>query len=92
MKSRDEMKCGRSVGVLGASGDNFWLGFRAMRMMGLREGSIANAMCGGISPLSLEHEGRSSIIYYACSFGIEAGRTIFDSPAGGRGEIVRGKC
>ncbi len=34
-----------SVGVLGASGDKCWLGLRVMRMMGLREGNIANAMC-----------------------------------------------
>ncbi len=77
-----------SVGVLGVSGDKCWLGLRAMRMMGLRESNIANAMCWGITPLSLlEHEGRSSIFYCARSFGIigGTGRTIFDSQAIGGG-------
>jgi hypothetical protein len=38
-------------------------------------------MWWGINPLSLEHEGRSSIFYCARSFGIigGTGRTIFDS-------------
>jgi hypothetical protein len=45
-----------------------------MRMMWLRKGNIANAMCWGITPLSLEHEGRSSIFYCARSFGIIGGR------------------
>jgi hypothetical protein len=64
------------------------------RAMGLREGNIANAICWGINPLSLEHEGRSSIFYCAHSFGIigEMGRTIFDSLAIGGREIVREKC
>jgi hypothetical protein len=54
-----------SVGVVLARGDKGWLGFRAMRMIWLRVGNIANAMCWGINPLSLEHEGRSSIFYCA---------------------------
>jgi hypothetical protein len=44
-----------------------------VRMMWFREGNIANAMCWGINPLSLEHEGRSSIFYCARSFGIIGG-------------------
>ena len=77
-----------------ARGDKCWLGLRAMRMMWLRKDNIANAMCWGINPLSLEHEGRSSIFYCARSFVIigETGRTIFDSLAMGGGEMVRGKC
>jgi hypothetical protein len=69
------------------------LGFR-IRVMGVREGNIANAMIWGISPLSLEHERRSSIFYCAHSFGIMGGtgRATFDSLAVGGGEIVRGKC
>ena len=65
-----------------------------MRMIWLRKGNIANAMCWGITPLSLEHEGRSSIFYCARSFGIigGTGRTIFDSLAIVGGETVRRKC
>ncbi len=77
-----------------ARGDKCCLRFRTMRMMWLREGNIANAKCWGINPLSLEHEGRSSIFYCVRSFGIigRTGRTIFDSLAIGEGgEIVRGK-
>ncbi len=62
------------VGVVVAKGDKCWLGLRAMRMMWLRKGNIANAMCWGMNPLSLEHEGRSSIFYCARSFGIIGGR------------------
>ncbi len=62
-----------SVGVVLARGDKCWLGFRAMRMMWLRVGNIANAMCWGINPLSLEHEGRISIFYCARSFSIIRG-------------------
>jgi hypothetical protein len=79
-----------------ARGDKCWLGFRAIRMIWLRVGNITNAMCWEINPLSLEHEGRSSIFYCARTFGIigGTGRTIFDSLAIaiGGGEIVRGKC
>jgi hypothetical protein len=58
-----------------------------MKMMWLREGNITKAMCWGINPLSLEHEGHSSILYCARSFGIVGGtgRTIFDSLAIGGG-------
>ncbi len=61
--------------------------FMAMRMIWLRVGNIANAMCWGINSISLEHEGRSSIFYCARSVGIigGTGRTIFDSLA------IRGK-
>ncbi len=50
---------GRSVGVLGAGGEKLLLGFRVKRLMGLREGNVANARCWGINPLSLEQEGRT---------------------------------
>ncbi len=59
----DEMRCGgalrekigcrhrallgRSVGVLGVGGDKLLLGFRVKRLMGLREGNVANARCWG---------------------------------------------
>ncbi len=39
---------------MGAGGDKFWLGFGSIRMIGLREGNVANARCWGINPLSLE--------------------------------------
>ncbi len=58
---------GRSVGVLGAGGAKFWLGFRSIGMIGLREGNIANARCWGINPLSLEHEGRTQFCWCARS-------------------------
>ncbi len=82
------------VSVVVARGDKCWLGFRAMRMIWLRKGNIANLMCCGINPLSLEHEERSSVFYCARSFGIMGGtgRTIFDSLAIGGGETVRRKC
>ncbi len=74
------------VSVVVARGDKCWLGFRAMSMIWLRKGNITNAMCWGINPLSLEHEGRSSVFYCARSFGIMGGtgRTVFDSLAIGR--------
>ncbi len=74
-------------------GDKLRLGIR-IKVMGPRESNTANAMCWGISPLSLEHERRSSIFYCARSFGIIGGtsRTIFDSLAVWGGEIVKGKC
>jgi hypothetical protein len=78
---------GRSVGVLGAGGDNILLGLRVKRLMGLREDNVANARCWGITPLSLEHEGRTQFCRCTRSFGIIGWkcRLIFDSLAVGRG-------
>jgi hypothetical protein len=85
-EGEDTGKCVRGLLVLWWP-DKCWLGLRAMTMMWLRKGNIANVMCWGITPLSLEHEGRSSIFYCARSFGIigGTGRTIFDSLAIGGG-------
>jgi hypothetical protein len=77
---------GRSVGVLGAGGEKLLSGFRVKRLMGLREGNVANARCWGINPLSLEQEGRTHC-WCACSLRIIGGkcRPIFDSQAVGVG-------
>ncbi len=84
---------GRSVGVLGAGGEKLLLRYRIKRLMGLREGNVANARCWGINPLSLEQEGRTHC-WCARSLSIIGGksRPIFDSLAvgggGGLGETV----
>jgi hypothetical protein len=44
----------RSVGVLCAGWEKLLLGFGVRRLMGLRDGNVANARCWGINPLSLE--------------------------------------
>ncbi len=41
----------RSVGVLCARGEKLLLGFWVRRLMGLRDGNVANARCWGINPL-----------------------------------------
>jgi hypothetical protein len=45
--------------VLSARGEKLLLGFGVRRLMGLREGNVANARCWGINLLSLEQEGRT---------------------------------
>jgi hypothetical protein len=73
-----------TVGVLVGVEDELMLGMRVRRLMGLREGNIANASCWGINPLSLEHDGRTP--FYRCtrSNGIIGGKVmlIFDSLTG----------
>jgi hypothetical protein len=82
----------RSVGVLSAGGEKLLLGFRVKRLMGLREGNVANARCWGINPLSLEQEGRTHC-WCARSLSIIGGKCkpIFDSLAvgGGGGGVTR---
>ncbi len=60
--------------------------------MGLREGNVANARCWGITPLSLEQEGRTQF-WCARSLSIIGGncRPIFDSLAVGGGGGVLGE-
>ena len=72
--------------MLSAGGEKLLLGFRVKRLMGLREGNVANARYWGITLLSLEQEGHThcwcarslSIIGAKC-------RPIFDSLAVGGG-------
>ncbi len=86
-------RIGRSVDVLGAGGKKLLLGFRVKRLMGLREGNVANARCWGINPLSLEQEGRTHC-WCARSLSIIGGkcRPILDSLAVGGGGRVRINC
>ena len=90
---RHRMVLWRSVGVLCARGEKLLLGFGVRRLMGLRDGNVANARCWGINPLSLEQEGRTQC-WCARSLSIIGGKgeTIFDSLAVGRGERVRRNC
>ena len=83
---RHRMMLGRSVGVLGAGGEKLLLGSRRKRVMGLREGNVANARCWGINSLSLKQEGRTHC-WCARSLSIIGGkcRSIFDSLAVGEG-------
>ena len=90
IRCRHRTVLGRSVGVLCARGEKLLLVFGVRRLMGLRDGNVANARCWGINPLSLEQEGRThcwcarslSIIGWKC-------RPIFDSLAVGiRGDKV----
>jgi hypothetical protein len=73
--------------VLCARGEKLLLGFGVRRLMGLRDGNVANARCWGINPLSLEQEGRTHC-WCARSLSIIGGKgeTIFDSLAVGRGK------
>ena len=45
--------------MLCARGEKLLLVFGVRRLMGLRDGNVANARCWGINPLSLEQEGRT---------------------------------
>jgi hypothetical protein len=84
---------GRSVGVLGESGEKLLLWFRRKRVMGLREGNVANVRCWGINPLILEREWRTHC-WFARSLSIIGGkcRPIYDSLAVGGVERVRRNC
>ena len=84
------------VGVLVCcvrGGEKLLLGFGVRRLMGLRDGNVANARCWGINPLSLEQEGRTHC-WCARSLSIIGGKgeTMFDSLAVGRGGGVRRNC
>ncbi len=59
IEGRHRMVLWRSVGVLCARGEKLllWIGVR--RLMGFRDGNVANASCWGINPFSLEQERRT---------------------------------
>ena len=102
MRRGDEIRCGgarrakmgarhrtllwRSVGVLCARGEKLLLVFGVRRLMGLRDGNVANARCWGINPLSLEQEGRT---HCWCARSISI---IVESLAVGRGGKDRRNC
>ena len=84
------MQTPESVVVRGGK-DEFMVGMKVRKVMGLRGGKNANALSLRIKPLSLEHEGRTQFYRCARSYGIIGGgvRTIFDSLAVGGGVKVR---